>query len=374
MRTHKEIDTELQAEDLLSGGGVISRYAFQCINFRTLNVDLDKVTFQECIFIGCKLTINMRQTLDDSNIALTSMQKPYNVFSSKLYTAQSLYQGYVPSNPKTFEYCYDNVVYKHYLSTGKRAKDIVETLARTLHDHSMSDALHDFLDGYNEEDVVAVMGGHALLRSDAVYGDIVRISKILTENGKLMVSGGGPGAMEATHLGAWMAGRSNSDVDNAIAFLSQYPSFDNEKWLSSAFDIMARYPQSQYESIGIPTWLYGHEPATPFATRIAKYFENSLREDGLLTIAKGGVIYTPGSAGTMQEIFQDAVQNHYLTFGYSSPMVFLDKKYWTEELPAYALLEEMKQSGKYKNLILSISDNIDQTARSILNFVPPKKD
>ena len=41
-------------------------------------------------------------------------------------------------------------------------------------------------------------------------------------------------------------------------------------------------------------------------------------------IAKGGVIYSPGSAGTMQEIFQYAAQNHYRAFGYESPMVFLD--------------------------------------------------
>jgi hypothetical protein len=29
----------------------------------------------------------------------------------------------------------------------------------------------------------------------------------------------------------------------------------------------------------------------------AKYFANSVREDGLLTVATGGVVYTPGSAG-----------------------------------------------------------------------------
>jgi predicted Rossmann-fold nucleotide-binding protein len=65
---------------------------------------------------------------------------------------------------------------------------------------------------------------------------------------------------------------------------------------------------------------------TPFATHIAKYFANSVREEGLLAIAKGGVIFTPGSAGTMQEIFQDLAQNHYQSFGVSSPMVFMDKK------------------------------------------------
>ncbi len=77
--------------------------------------------------------------------------------------------------------------------------------------------------------------------------------------------------------------------------------------------IIDKYPltANDYEkckSIGIPTWLYGHEPPAPFATHIAKYFANSVREDGLLTIAKHGVIFAPGSAGTTQEIFQDATQ------------------------------------------------------------------
>jgi predicted Rossmann-fold nucleotide-binding protein len=135
---------------------------------------------------------------------------------------------------------------------------------------------------------------------------------------------------------------------------------------------MKRFPQKEFQSVGIPTWLYGHEPATPFATHIAKYFENSLREDGLLTIAKGGVIYTPGSAGTMQEIFQDAVQNHYLTVEYASPMAFLDIDYWTNELPVYPMLEELQNRGRYRNLLLSISDDVTDIVQTILDFNPKK--
>lgn len=130
--------------------------------------------------------------------------------------------------------------------------------------------------------------------------------------------------------------------------------------MSSAFDVITRFPQKTYESLGIPTWLYGHEPATPFATHIAKLFENSIREDNILTFAYGGIVYTPGSAGTMQEIFQEAVQNHYLSFGFSSPMVFLGRKFWTEDLPIYPLLQDLMKSGKYKNLILSLSDDANE--------------
>ena len=131
---------------------------------------------------------------------------------------------------------------------------------------------------------------------------------------------------------------------------------------------MKRYPCTEHVSLGIPTWLYGHEPATPFATHIAKYFDNSTREDNIITIAKGGIIYSPGSAGTMQEIFQDAVQNHYLSFGYASPMIFLDKRFWTEEMPVYRLMTHLIDKGKYNNLLLSITDGIEDIVDTINEF------
>ena len=183
-----------------------------------------------------------------------------------------------------------------------------------------------------------------------------------------MVSGGGPGAMEATHLGSWMAGRSDDELNEAIDMLSSAPSYKDRMWLDTAFKVIYRFPQHEYRSLGVPTWLYGHEPATPFATHIAKYFDNSTREDSILTIAKGGVIYSPGSAGTMQEIFQDAVQNHYLSFGYASPMIFIGEKYWTEEMPVYKLMEHLANKGKYKNLLLSITDSIEQVINTITEF------
>ena len=131
---------------------------------------------------------------------------------------------------------------------------------------------------------------------------------------------------------------------------------------------MERFPQEKYHSLGIPTWLYGHEPSTPFATHIAKFFENSIREDNILTLAYGGIIYTPGRAGTLQEIFQDAVQNHYLSLGLSSPMIFMGKKFWTEEMPVYPLLESMAMTGKYHNLILSITDDPEEIVEQLENF------
>ena len=54
------------------------------------------------------------------------------------------------------------MVYQHYIEQGKEASSIKETLARRLHDHSITDTLYDFLENYEEKKIVAIMGGHGL--------------------------------------------------------------------------------------------------------------------------------------------------------------------------------------------------------------------
>lgn len=244
--------------------------------------------------------------------------------------------------------------------------DLRVTLARALHDHSVFDAMQDFLKRYVPENVIGIMGGHGIRRSDEGYRKIVRISKKLTEEGKLMISGGGPGAMEATHFGAWMAGRSDEEVEDALQILGDAAFADGFDWLDGAMRVKDKYPQTEYESLSIPTWLYGHEPSTPFATRIAKFFTNSVREDMILSIALGGIIFTPGSAGTMQEVFQNAAKLHYDSDGIVGPMVFLGKEFFTDSIPVYPFLQDLVDRGKYINLHLSITDDPEEVINTLL--------
>ena len=367
MNRYIEIENYDALQPLLLPGAVLEHYAFQNIEFGRNAV---QCRFKDCIFFGCTMPDVMHAELAPDCCVLPQLSVPFNPFPAGLYSVSELYAGYDYRAPGTFEQCYDTRIYRHYMKCGKQAADIAETLARSLHDHSISDALHDFLSHYDERSVVAVMGGHALLRTEENYRTVVMIAKHLAEKGCLMVTGGGPGAMEAAHLGVWLAGRHDSEVDSAIDMLSGSPSYRDKDWLASAFVLMRKMPRvSGCCSVGIPTWFYGHEPATPFATHIAKYFDNSIREDGLLAIAKGGVVYSPGSAGTMQEIFQDAAQNHYLTCGYESPMVFLDSGYWCEKFPVYPLLHGLQKSGGYRNLLLSLADTPAEAEHAIMRFV-----
>src|SRR5690606_36336748 len=192
--------------------------------------------------------------------------------------------------------CLDARIYAHWKATGGAAPaSILETLARRLHDHAISDAVEELVEGRH---VVAIMGGHSMPRSDASYLAAARIARDLARRGFLMASGGGPGAMEATHVGAWFAkDGTDDDLREAVAALGRAPRYDDALWLSRAFEVRAAHPADPPASLGIPTWLYGHEPPNAFASHVAKYFANSVREDGLLTIARHGIVFTPGSAG-----------------------------------------------------------------------------
>ena len=342
----------------------LRRYAFQTVDFTAVTELALNHFYRECLFLSCRLPMGLKRQSRDC-LFLPNMGETFG-FPNHLYSPEELYDGYDPDRPGSYEKCYDGCVYRHYLKKGKQHTDVKETLARTLHDHSVSDCLQDYLSRFDKRKLVGVMGGHGLSRIEPSYEQVAILSKRLTEAGFLMISGGGPGAMEATHLGAWMAGRTEEELMEALSMMSVAPHYTDSGWLSTAWQVHNHFPNLGYESLGIPTWLYGHEPSTPLATHIAKYFENSIREDSILSIAKGGIIYTPGSAGTLQEIFQEAVQNHYLTFGYSSPMVFMGKKFWTEEVPIWPLLMTLVEKGTYKNLILCLTDEYKEVEKVLL--------
>lgn len=290
---------------------------------------------------------------------------PYTVFPETLYTRETLLDGFHPHDPEAKAASYDRRVYGHFVKTGKRTAVPEELMLRSLHDQSIGGALDRFLARFDTKKIVGIMGGHALARNDLMYRKIVLLSKQLTEMGYLMTSGGGSGAMEATHLGAWLAGRSNEDVKIAFTILDEAPTADASDWLERAFEVIERFPQTTYESVSLPTWLYSHEPSNIFATSIAKFFDNNTREMRLLSLASAGMVFTPGSGGTFMEVFEEAALNHYATYDASCPMIFFGKTFWTQKAAFHPFLEKLIADGLYKNIKLSVTDDLFDVIQTV---------
>ncbi|MFN3429884.1 MAG: LOG family protein [Candidatus Sericytochromatia bacterium] len=283
---------------------------------------------------------------------------PFQPIRGGLYTPEELFAGFDPSHPMGYTAMRDFEVYRYFVRHGRATPtDPLTSMMEALHDNAVNQALVAFL---QRRRVVAIMGGHKVRRDTAAYADVARLARELARHGLLMASGGGPGAMEATHLGALLSRSPDPALDAALAVLAAEPELPASghlvsaqgdvdravaerlhRWFRVAFEL-ERAVEDRGESLAVPTWHYGHEPTSPFASHVAKYFQNSIREDGLLAIATHGIVYSPGSAGTLQEVFQDAAQNFYHSFGDCfSPMVFYGVDFWTRALPVRPLLEAL---------------------------------
>lgn len=359
--------------------------ALQGLDLRDFSDALKRTDFTGSIFLSCILSPRGAKAVFRSGglVIPDSPKFRFPAHRSQLYSVEELFEGYDPQSKDGYHATYDYAVYLEYMRDGIMHVPLDTDLYRHLHDHSITNALHDILKGRK---VVAIMGGHGMERADPIYRQIASLSRQLTREGFLMASGGGPGAMEATHLGAYFAARSENELLDAIKILSPRPKdakpeeeYKDQDWLRRAWDVREKYPLNEDDadscmSIGVPTWFFGHEPPAPFATHIAKYFANSIREEGLLMIAHHGVIFATGSAGTRQEIFQDAAQNHYRSAGFPSPMIFLGSDYWTGKsshrysFPVWQLVTQ-SASTAYRPL-MHLTDETDEIIDIIKDFDP----
>lgn len=350
---------------------------FYHVDFKPLEALIDQSDVSGATFVGCELSDHAAAAIvKQGGAVVPDLDGPYESCRPRLYTTAELFDAFDPDAPCSYCNCFDAKVWRHWRDTGgARPNHLRESLARRLHDYSIDEAMAGFLKSRADKmrGVVAVMGGHSMKRNDPAFAQVALMSQKLAELGYLLATGGGPGAMEATHLGVFFANKPEAELRDAISILSEAPLYKDKHFLAQAFKVMDRYPYADScpESLGIPTWLYGHEPPNPFPTHIAKFFRNAVREDGLVTIATHGIVFAPGSAGTVQEIFQDATQNHYGTLdGLVSPMVFLGQNYWTEKLPVLPLLSNLSEGKPYADLVYACDEPAEAVA--YLEANPPK--
>lgn len=338
------------------------------IDFTEIKIKWHNIKMQHCTFIGCKFENGDLQHLIERDAIVLHEPKtiPYHVYRSSLYSYQELNDHY-------FKKTLDEQIYLHFIKHRER-RNINESLYQRTHDHAIDEALYDLLDTPNTngepKKIVGFMGGHGVKRTSADFWQAAELAWRVAKAGYYVVTGGGPGIMEASNMGAYFSTYSLEDLEEAIQYIQKSPSYKDANYEKLAQDIINKYPDGA-ESLAIPTWFYGHEPSNAFSKYIAKYFSNAVREDNLLAICLHGIIYCPGSAGTIQEVFADAAQNHYSTYDYVSPMVFFGTKYFSEKLPAIQLLKKLSENKTYSDYLFYSDDQL-----SIIDFLkehPPLK-
>ena len=329
--THIEIET---VDQLRAAAPNLAGQVVQGVDLTGCSNLLRHCDVSTTIFLGCSTSARLAAWLRARGALIFPAIPgvPFDPYHPGAYTAEELYNDIGEGYHVTLDAAIDR--WRRGLATPPRLRD---TLATALHDDAMTDALDDLLAG---TDPSMTVGG----------------------TGHLVTTWGGPGAMEATNLGAACP---PDLLDESLDRLRKVAgTADVTTWVQAGLDVVSSWPQgAAHRTIGIPTWFYGHEPPNVFATSIIKYFSNALREDILLNRCRGGIIYLPGQAGTVQEIFQALTGNYYATSeDEMTPLIMLGNRYWSQTLPAWPLLHSMSRDHPHR---IRLVDTVDEAVAAL---------
>lgn len=371
-----EVESEAALTSVLDSGMPLSRARLQGLDLRAHEDTLmNRRNLQGLIVLGGELSPRLEQHLRRHGAVIfpTDPSVPVRPYRGTLYTPEELYAGL---NEGGYASTVDARAYV-WSQDASIEHDAYVSMLRAIHDDAMSDALTAQLRG---QDVVGVMGGHALHRGSAAFQQAAQLGHRLARAGVTVLTGGGPGAMEAANLGAWVG--DEVDLDAALNALGAIPTFADgiAAWADLALrtrrEVVATEVPSKHgdtpdssraaaerrrdlRSVGIPTWHFGHEPPNVFAQRIAKFFSNALREDLLLDSSNAGVVVLPGAAGTVQEVFAMVTKLYYESVDLPRPLILVGQRHWTRDVPVWPLLQSLGQ-GRAMADSLFLTDSTDE--------------
>jgi len=261
---------------------------------------------------------------------------PFDSERHRLYTVHELWNGYDPDLGKNTSL--DARIYRYFKNRNKYSPRLDELRAQRMHDAGIEDAIDELL-GVDYRSFpthlkpVMILGSHRALRRDPWYTRVAHLTWELSRAGYFVATGGGPGLMEAANLGAYMAANYSKDQLNEALEILRHSSepatgdarkqYEMPDYWELAQQVVKKFSAGG-PSLGVPTWFYGHEGANAFASYVAKFLSNGLRESKMTSIGTFGAIFAPGGPGTSQEVFTDGAENTYHSFQWLSPMVFFN--------------------------------------------------
>ncbi len=362
-----EIDSLSDFDDHLGRTARMGGWFVQALDLRSRTAPLLAQDPRGAVFLGCTFSPQVEDQLRRRGALLFPRlpDLPFDAYRPRLYDADELY-GRRAGEDRPYARSPDAAIYAWSRTPGR--VDVGHALAAALHDHAVTDALDDVTEGLDTAALVGVMGGHALQRDEPGYTAAARLGLRLAAAGRTVLTGGGPGGMEAANLGAYLGGTPDA-LPAALDLLAAVPTYRTglDAWVRAAFAVRDRWPaEGGAPSLSVPTWFYGHEPTNVFATGIAKYFTNALREDTLVTRCRGGFVYLPGQAGTVQEIFQAVTENFYAADASGvTPMVLVGVDHWTRTLPAWPLLQRLGE-GRAMGDVVHYVETVDEAAELLV--------
>ncbi len=356
-----DIDSVPALRAALDDGASLAHLRLQGLDLRGHDHIFDgRTDIEGLVVLGGRLRpkLGRRLTRAGAIVFPPTPHVPVDPYRSSLYVPGELYEGLADhgyaATPDARAYAWSR--------DPDLTNDAYVSVLRAMHDAAMGDSLDEIID---DRAVVGIMGGHDWGRGSERFGLAAALGHRLANAGVLVVTGGGPGAMEAANLGAYATDETR--LGRALRLLAEVPTFepDIDAWARVAFrarDVARPDPWSgRPRSLGIPTWFYGHEPPNVFCDAVGKFFSNALREDGLLSRCRNGVVALPGAAGTAQEIFQAVTPLYYTELDTLPPLVLVGEEHWTRRVPVWPAVQALA-AGRPMAGAVHLVDDLESAA------------
>lgn len=220
-------------------------------------------------------------------------------------------------------------------SATRRIEQLLEVHAKEISTWRIFKIMAEFVTGFDflrkYKKAASIFGAARCEFKSGVYREAEKLARLLARDGFAIITGGGPGVMEAANKGAHEAGGKSVGIN-----------------IKGVMDFERRNPYVQE----------------------AEAFKYFFTRKVMLEIASQVYIFFPGGFGTLDELFEmiTLVQTKKIS---PIPIILVDKEYWTPLLQwiDQTLLRKNKAISPEDTRIYHLVDSADEAHRLIKKLV-----